>query len=91
MRRFKADGLAATRPLVDELSRVASGHGVGPGQIALAWTVQRHGHQIVAIPGASSVRHAVANAEVMNIRLTTEELETLDELGREAENRLHEH
>ena len=90
MKRFKPKGLEATQPLVSELERVAAEHNVSPSQIALAWVVQRHGQQIVTIPGASSVKQARANAESMQISLNGQELETLDTLGLEAESRLGE-
>ncbi|MFP4643749.1 MAG: aldo/keto reductase [Spirochaetales bacterium] len=88
MKRFKPKGLEATRALVGELEKVATVHNVRPSQIALAWIVQRHGQQIVTIPGASSVGQARANAESMRVSLSEEELETLDSRGLEAESRL---
>lgn len=88
MRRFKQAGLEATRPLVESLRRIGGVHGATPAQIALAWIVQRHGSQVVAIPGASSVRQAESNAGVLEIRLSGPELEELSEAGLEAEARL---
>lgn len=50
--------------------------------------VQRHGESVVAIPGATSVNQARANAETLGLELTGEELETLDVAGAAAEKRL---
>jgi aryl-alcohol dehydrogenase-like predicted oxidoreductase len=88
MKRFRSRGLAATRPLVELLKRVANVHDATPGQIALAWTVQRHGTHIVAIPGASSVGQAASNAAALTVRLQEAELEELAAAGDEAEARL---
>lgn len=88
MGRFKAAGLEATAGLVSELRSIGEKHGATAAQVALAWTVQRHGTTIVAIPGASSERQAQSNGESMNITLTAEEIETLDQLGLAAEKQL---
>ena len=86
--RFKEAGLTATAELITELHRIGGKYSATPAQVSLAWTVQRHGTTIVAIPGASSVRQAQSNAESMNITLTSEEIETLDQLGIAAEKKL---
>ena len=88
LRRFRAEGLDATRPLVGELRRVAKAHGASPAQVALAWVVRRHGTAVVAIPGATSVAQAEANAAAQRIELSSEELERLGEAGLDAERRL---
>ena len=88
MKRFKPAGLEATSPLVETLRRIGETHKATPAQIALAWVVQRHNRLVVAIPGASSVRQAESNAEVLEIRLSGPELEELSEAGLEAEARL---
>ncbi len=90
MKRFKPKGLEATRPLVEELERIASRHSVGASQVALAWVIRRHGERIVTIAGASSARQAEANAGAMSVELTEEEMRTLDSLGAEAEQALSE-
>ena len=85
MKRFKPGGLETTRPLVQLLQEVAGRHDASPAQIALAWVVQRHGRQVVAIPGASSTRQAAANAGVLGITLSEDELEELAAVGAQAE------
>ncbi len=88
LKRFKPDGLAATRPLVEVLREVAAVHDASPAQVALAWVTQRHGEMVVAIPGASSVEQARSNAEAMSIRLSNEELDRLGDVATEAERAL---
>jgi aryl-alcohol dehydrogenase-like predicted oxidoreductase len=79
---FRASGLARTRPLVDELRRIAAARGVTPSQVALGWLIRFHGETVVAIPGASRPRHAQEAAGAMGFRLSAEEMGRLDELSR---------
>ncbi len=85
LKRFKPEGLEATRPLIDELRRTAEAHHATEAQIALAWVTQRHGERVVAIPGASSVSQAQSNAQALAIQLAPEELDRLGEAGLEAQ------
>jgi diketogulonate reductase-like aldo/keto reductase len=61
------------------LTALAGKYGVTPGQIALNWLIYYHGDTVVAIPGASKVRHARENIGAMGFRLDKQELEQLDE------------
>jgi aryl-alcohol dehydrogenase-like predicted oxidoreductase len=79
---FRPGGLARTRPLVDELQRIAAARGATPSQIALNWLLHFHGETVVAIPGASRPRHAEEAAGAMAFRLTDEEMARLDDLSR---------
>ncbi|HSS62214.1 MAG TPA: aldo/keto reductase [Candidatus Limnocylindrales bacterium] len=82
-RRFSADFGAAARqrlePLNDALVEVAGRHGATPAQIALAWLIQKP--NVVAIPGASSVKQLEANAGAADIELSGEEVSQLDSLS----------
>ncbi|MNB82992.1 L-glyceraldehyde 3-phosphate reductase [compost metagenome] len=71
-------GLARSRPLIELLSALAGKYGVTPGQVALNWLIHFHGETVVAIPGASKVRHARENIGAMGFRLDSHELEQLD-------------
>lgn len=86
MRRFRRDfrpaSLARSRPLIDELARIASSHRVTSAQVALAWTIQFHGPTIVAIPGATKERHVTDNVGAMRLQLTADELGSIEELSR---------
>ncbi len=88
MKRFKPVGLAASRALVETLRDVGSAHGASAAQVALAWTVQRHGETVVAIPGASSVSQAQSNADALKLQLSADELDRIDQASRDAEARL---
>ncbi|QUL57489.1 aldo/keto reductase [Paenibacillus tritici] len=71
--------LARSRPLIATLTALADKYGVTPGQVALNWLIHYHGDTVVAIPGASKVRHARENIGAMTFRLERDELELLNE------------
>lgn len=71
--------MALSRPLINMLTTFADKYGVTPGQIALNWLIHYNGDTVVAIPGASKVRHAEENIGAMTFQLATDELELLNE------------
>jgi len=77
-RRFRATNLKQTAPVMERLREIAARHGVRPAQIALAWVVQSQGRYVVAIAGATKIRHAESNAAALRVRLTESEIEELD-------------
>ena len=79
---FREKGLARSRPVVEELKRIATAHGATPAQVALAWIVDFHGDAVVAIPGAMQERQAAENAEAMHLSLSNLEMNRLDEESR---------
>ncbi|MFN2144278.1 MAG: aldo/keto reductase [Anaerolineales bacterium] len=81
-RRRLAGQLKATQPLIDVLDEIAQRHGKSISQVALNWTIHFHGETVMAIPGASKVRHAQEAAGVLDFRLTDAEMAQLDELTR---------
>jgi aryl-alcohol dehydrogenase-like predicted oxidoreductase len=58
-------------------AEVASAHGAGPGQIALAWLLRRS-PVTVPIPGTSSVEHLEENLAAAEIQLSDDEVERLN-------------
>jgi pyridoxine 4-dehydrogenase len=66
--------LAGKRSL---LGRVAEAHGATPAQVALAWLLQRS-PCILPIPGTSALAHLEENVGARQLRLTVEEMESLD-------------
>ncbi|OKP96844.1 aldo/keto reductase [Paenibacillus sp. P46E] len=85
MRRLQSGlddkGLARSKPLIESLKGLAEKYGVTPGQIALNWLIYYNGNTVVAIPGASKVRHARENIGAMSFRLEQGELEHLNEVS----------
>ena len=64
------------------LRDIATAHGVGASQVALAWMIQFHGDTVVVIPGATSVRQAEQNAATLKVTLTSDQLKRIDEASR---------
>jgi aryl-alcohol dehydrogenase-like predicted oxidoreductase len=82
MSRFRAQGLERTRPLIEELSKIAQAHDASAGQVALAWLYQFHSGLVVVIPGASRIEQAVENRGALDLTLSPLELDRLDQLSR---------
>jgi aryl-alcohol dehydrogenase-like predicted oxidoreductase len=82
MGRFRAQGLARSRSLIEELGKIALAHSATAGQIALAWLYQFH-QNVVVIPGASRVEQAVENRGALELTLSPYELDRLDQLSRQ--------
>jgi aryl-alcohol dehydrogenase-like predicted oxidoreductase len=70
-REFSAQSRARLEPLIAALHEVAAKHGATAAQIALAWLIRKP--NVVAIPGASSVRQVEENAGAADIDLTEDE------------------
>jgi aryl-alcohol dehydrogenase-like predicted oxidoreductase len=81
-RSYRPENLARTRPLIDELRRVATAHDATPSQIALAWLITHYCDTVVAIPGATRPEQAADNAGAMHIELAHDELTRLDEASK---------
>lgn len=69
-----AGDLARPGGVVDEIAR---SHDAAPGQVALAWLLQRS-PAMLPIPGTGSIAHLEENAAAAELRLTDEELERLE-------------
>jgi aryl-alcohol dehydrogenase-like predicted oxidoreductase len=66
-------------PLLNSLREIAEAHHATPAQVALAWLVRKP--NVVAIPGASSVRQLEENAAAADIALRDDEVSQLDSLA----------
>jgi len=79
-RRFRADFRAANRarsaPLVTVLGEIGSRHGATAAQVALAWLVNKP--NVIAIPGASSVKQVEENAAAGELVLDADDVARLD-------------
>ncbi|MFD8821874.1 aldo/keto reductase [Streptomyces sp. NPDC059605] len=73
----------AVRTEHDQVHAVARAHGVSPAQVRLAWILQQGAH-VLAIPGTGNPEHLVDNVAAGALRLTREELQLLDAIGRSA-------
>jgi aryl-alcohol dehydrogenase-like predicted oxidoreductase len=76
--RFQGENFARNLELVEGVWEIADEKGRTPGQIALAWVLSR-GEDVVPIPGTKRVRYLEENAESVDVELTEEELERIEE------------
>jgi len=76
---FRAAGRARVVPLVAALRDIASKHGATPSQVALAWLIRKP--NVVAIPGASSVKQVEENVAAADVDLTDDEADRLGSLA----------
>lgn len=81
--QFKPKGLEKSRPVIELIRELAGKYGVTSSQIALNWLVNFHGETVVAIPGATKVRHAEENTGAMKFRMTEEDMERIDKVSKE--------
>jgi pyridoxine 4-dehydrogenase len=63
-----------------QMTAVASAHNATAAQIRLAWTLQQGPH-VLAIPGTGNPAHLAENVAAAGIRLSNDELATLDSIG----------
>lgn len=80
-RELNAQGLARTRPLIDEMRSIGQAYSVSISQVAVNWVISRYGDTVVAIPGASKPRQAAEAAATMEFQLTEAEIGRLNELS----------
>jgi len=76
---FRAAGRARAGPLVEALREIALKRGATPAQVALAWLIRKP--NVVAIPGASSVKQVEENVAAADVELTDDEAERLSSLA----------
>jgi aryl-alcohol dehydrogenase-like predicted oxidoreductase len=76
--RFQGKNFQRNLDLVARVEEIAAEKGRSPGQIALAWLLTR-GDDIVPIPGTKRRRYLEENAESVDVELTGEELERLEQ------------
>lgn len=61
-----------------EVQDIADRHGVTAAQVALAWVLRQEG--VIAIPKASMPEHVRENRAALDLKLTAEDLEELDDM-----------
>ena len=77
--RFQADALERNRKLTDALADFAKARHATPAQMALAWLLGKHRH-VIPIPGTKRSAYVIQNASAATIRLSAEEIATLDRM-----------
>ncbi|HEX7404675.1 MAG TPA: aldo/keto reductase [Candidatus Nanopelagicaceae bacterium] len=78
--RFKGENLQTNIRIVEQVDAVAAELGVKPGQVALAWLLAQ-GEDIAPIPGTKRINYLEENVAAAAIKLTQDQLKTLDGLA----------
>jgi len=79
--RFEADNLKHNLGIVDVLKKIATEKGITPAQLALAWLLNQ-GQDIVPIPGTRHRARLDENCAAVDVVLSKEDLERIDEVAR---------
>ncbi len=77
--RFQGDNFNRNLGLTQHIQQLAARKGCTPAQLAIAWVLAQ-GNDIVPIPGTKRVAYLEQNLAALNVKLTAEELRTIDEL-----------
>ena len=76
---FSAANRARLKPLIVALGEIGARYSATPAQVSLAWLIRKP--NVVAIPGASSVRQLVENVAAADLALSDEDSALLDSLS----------
>jgi aryl-alcohol dehydrogenase-like predicted oxidoreductase len=79
MPRFQPTALQKNLELIPGLALFAAAREVSCAQIALAWLLCKHSN-VVPIPGSKHARHVIQNAAAADVKLSADEIGTLDAL-----------
>ncbi|MGO1227640.1 MAG: aldo/keto reductase [Brachybacterium sp.] len=72
-------GAGAVGERFPQIQGIAEAHGASPQQVVLAWELSL-GEHVIPIPGASRPESITDSARAMNLELSTEELEQLNQI-----------
>ena len=78
--RFQGANFEKNLALVRHIEQLAAKKGCTPAQLALAWVLAQGG-EFVPIPGASRRAHLEENIGALQVTLTREELQRIDEIA----------
>ncbi len=78
--RFQGDNFQRNLNLVAHIERLAREKNCRPAQLALAWVLSR-GEDIVPIAGTKHARYVEENAGALDVRLTEQDLRTIEEIA----------
>ena len=78
--RFQGENFQRNLDLVARIEELAREKGVAPSQLALAWVLHR-GDDIVPIPGTKHVRYLEENVKAVEIELSPEDMQRIDEVA----------
>ena len=79
MPRFEPENYAANLKLLAPFEQLAKEAGCSPAQLALAWLLHKDPN-IIPIPGTTSVEHLMDDLASVNVKLSPELIQQLDQL-----------
>ena len=77
--RFQGENFYTNLKLVTQLEEMAAARGVTASQLALAWVLAQ-GNDIIPIPGTRRQKYLLENIASVNISITDEEMQRLNQL-----------
>ena len=77
--RFQGENFGKNMDLVEKVGEIAREKGITASQLAIAWTLAC-GEDIVPIPGTKRRKYLESNAAAVDVELTAEDLERIDEV-----------
>lgn len=78
--RFQRENFQKNLDLVKKIEEMAGKKGCTPSQLALAWLLAQ-GEDIVPIPGTKRRKYLEENTGALNVKLTAEELEQIENIA----------
>jgi aryl-alcohol dehydrogenase-like predicted oxidoreductase len=78
--RFQGENFQRNLDVVTRVEELAREKGVTPSQLALAWVLHR-GDDIAPIPGTRAVKHLEENVKALEVALTTEDMERIEQVA----------
>ncbi len=78
--RFQGENFAKNLALVDHLRELAGSKHCTPAQLALAWLLTRHDN-VIPIPGTSSDKRLAENVAAMDVELTPQEIDRIEQIA----------
>src|SRR5436853_132064 len=78
--RFQGENFQRNLKLVDRVTEIARDKGCTPAQLALAWVLAQ-GQDVVPIPGTKRRKYLEENVGALDVDLTGEDLERIDEVA----------
>ncbi len=78
MPQYTEEGVRKTQELLDVVSAVGQKHQATDAQMSLAWMINKYDN-IIPIPGSRKIERLASNFAAGEIKLSEEELNTIDE------------
>jgi aryl-alcohol dehydrogenase-like predicted oxidoreductase len=78
--RFQGENFRKNLALADRVRALAEEKGCTPAQLALAWLIRRH-DDVIPIPGTSSIKRLEENVGAVDVRLTAEDLDRIEQIA----------